>query len=101
MSSLVFARSLLAAALALGACAETASSDSTGTYIDDSAITAKVKMEILKDDALKVMQIDVTTQDNVVQLSGFVDSSRMVSHAGAVARQVSGVRSVRNNLIVK
>jgi osmotically-inducible protein OsmY len=91
----------LAAALTLGACAQTASSDSTGTYVDDSAITAKVKTAILQDPALKVLQIDVTTHENVVQLSGFVDNREMVGRAATVARQVNGVSSVQNNLIVK
>lgn len=91
----------LASALAISACAETKTSDSTGTYIDDSAITAKVKTAILQDPALKVLQIDVTTHENKVQLSGFVDSQKMVAHASEVARKVQGVASVQNSLIVK
>ncbi len=87
--------------LALGACAETKTSESTGAYVDDSAITAKVKTAILQDPALKVLQIDVTTQKNVVQLSGFVDTPQMVARAGTVAGEVNGVASVKNDLIVK
>ena len=91
----------LALGLALGACAQTETSESTGAYVDNSAITAKVKSAILQDPSLKVMQIDVTTFKNVVQLSGFVDTPQIKSHAGAVASQVAGVASVKNNLIVK
>lgn len=47
------------------------------------------------------MQINVVTYDNVVQLSGFVDTAAMVAQAGTVARGVEGVASVRNDLIVK
>jgi osmotically-inducible protein OsmY len=91
----------LASALALGACAQTQTSESTGAYIDDSAITGKVKTAILQDPALKVMQIHVETHKNVVQLSGVVDTPQMVGHAGTVASRVSGVASVQNDLIVK
>lgn len=91
----------LASALALGACAETKTSQSTGAYIDDTVITTKVKTAILEDPALKVMQIQVETNQNVVQLSGFVDSQQMATRAGTVARGVEGVSSVRNDLIVK
>lgn len=90
-----------ASTLALGACAETQTSESTGAYVDNSAITGKVKAAILQDSTLKVMQIDVTTYKNVVQLSGFVDSSQMKAHAEKVAGEVEGVASVQNNLIVK
>jgi len=91
----------LASALALGACAETKTSQSTGAYIDDTVITTKVKTAILEDPALKVMQIQVETNQNVVQLSGFVDSQQTAARAGTVARGVEGVSSVRNDLIVK
>ena len=91
----------LASALALGACAQTPTSQSTGAYVDDSAITGKVKTAFLQDPALKVLQIDVTTYQNVVQLSGFVDTPQMISRAGTVASQVNGVASVQNDLLVK
>ncbi len=91
----------LASALAFTACAETSTNQSTGAYVDDSAITGKVKTAILTDPALNVMQIDVTTYQNVVQLSGFVDTPQMVARAGSVAKQVNGVTSVKNDLIVK
>jgi len=91
----------IASVFVLGACAETRTTESTGTYVDGAAITAKVKTAFLQDPALKVMQINVVTYDNVVQLSGFVDTPAMIAQAGAVARGVEGVASVRNDLIVK
>ena len=48
-----------------------------------------------------MLQINVETFKGVVQLSGFVKSPQAVSRAVAVARGVSGVKSVTNNLIVK
>jgi osmotically-inducible protein OsmY len=91
----------LMSALALGACAETRTTESTGEYVDNSVITAKVKSAILQDPALKVMQISVKTYKDVVQLSGFVDTAAMRAHAGSVASQVAGVGSVKNDLLVK
>jgi osmotically-inducible protein OsmY len=82
-------------------CASTQKREGTGEYLDDSAITTKVKAAIFNEPNLKVFQINVETFKGDVQLSGFVDSSQSVSKAGEVARGVKGVRSVKNNLIVK
>ncbi|MBF8258749.1 MAG: putative transporter [Actinobacteria bacterium] len=82
-------------------CASTPTREGTGEYIDDSAITTKVKAAILNDPSLKVFQINVETFKGAVQLSGFVDSAESVKKAGEVARGVAGVKSVKNNLIVK
>ena len=91
----------LVSVLALGACAETRTKESTGEYIDNTVITTKVKAAILQDSELKVMQINVVTYKDVVQLSGFVDSARMKLHAATVASKVPGVASVKNDLVVK
>ena len=85
----------------IGGCAGSRTQESTGEYFDDSTITAKVKAEILGDPSLKVFQINVETFKGVVQLSGFVDSAQGASRAAVVASRVSGVKSVRNNLIVR
>lgn len=82
-------------------CASTPTREGTGEYIDDSAITTKVKAAIFNDPSLKVFQINVETFKGEVQLSGFVDSAQSVKKAGEVARGVNGVKSVKNNLIVK
>jgi len=82
-------------------CASTPTREGTGEYVDDSAITTKVKAAIFNDSSLKVFQINVETFKGAVQLSGFVDSARSVKKAGEVARSVKGVQSVKNNLIVK
>ena len=48
-----------------------------------------------------MFQINVETFKGEVQLSGFVDSAKSASKAGEVVRGVGGVKSVKNNLIVK
>jgi osmotically-inducible protein OsmY len=82
-------------------CASTPTRESSGQYLDDSAITTKVKAAIFDDPSLKVLQINVETFKGEVQLSGFVDSAQNIRRAGEVARGVTGVRSVKNDLIVK
>lgn len=82
-------------------CAGTHKQESTGEYIDDTVLTTKVKAEILNDPQLKVFQINVESFKGVVQLSGFVDSAKASARATQVAAAVKGVKSVKNNLIVK
>jgi osmotically-inducible protein OsmY len=82
-------------------CAATQKHESTGGYVDDSAITTKVKSAILMDSSLKVMQINVETFKGEVQLSGFVDSQQSAAKAAEVTRGVKGVKAVKNDLIVK
>lgn len=82
-------------------CAATQTSESTGQYVDNSAITTKVKAAIFNDPMLKTMQISVESFKGEVQLSGFVNSPESARKAGEIARSVEGVVSVKNDLIVK
>jgi osmotically-inducible protein OsmY len=83
------------------ACASTRTHESAGEYVDDSVITTKVKSLLAEDDFLKSFQISVETYQGTVQLSGFVDSKKAVDKAGEITRSVKGVKSLKNNLIVK
>src|ERR1022692_3022953 len=94
---------LLIAALATlaAACASTPTQESTGGYVDDSTITAKIKTNLVQDNKVSSTDVHVKTYIGVVDLCGFVNSQAEISEAGIVARQVSGVKAVHNNLIVK
>jgi osmotically-inducible protein OsmY len=83
------------------ACASTRTHESTGEYIDDSVITTKVKSLLAADDFLKSFQIGVETFQGTVQLSGFVNSQKAVDKAAEIVRSVKGIKSIKNNLIVK
>ena len=83
------------------ACASTPKQEGTGEYINDSLITAKVKTQLAADDFLKSFQIGVESRKGIVQLSGFVNSQAAVDKAGEIARGVEGVKTVKNDLIVK
>jgi len=65
------------------------------------AITAKVKTNLALDAKVSATDVHVKTYKGVVDLSGFVNSQSEISEAESVAGQVSGVKSVHNNLIVK
>ena len=92
--------SILAVAGMLG-CASTATHESTGQYVDDTTLTAKVKTAIFEQPSLKSAEINVETFKGVVQLSGFVSSQENVNTAMATARSVQGVSSVKNDMRVK
>ena len=97
----IYCLALLMLIATFAACTSTRTHESTGEYVDDSVITTKVKALLAKDDFLKSFQISVETYKGVVQLSGFVNSQQAVDKAGQITRSVTGVNSVKNNLIVK
>ena len=75
--------------------------ETTGNYIDDSAITAKVKSALASDDIVKSMDIHVVTTQGVVLLSGVVDNSDQKSAAKKDAASVAGVKDVTNDLTTR
>jgi len=91
---------LVVIALALGACSATRTQESAGEVVDDSVLTAKVKTALVEDPVTKARQIDVETYRGVVQLAGFVDSEQEKARATELARAVTGVQEVRNDLKV-
>ena len=86
---------------AFAGCASTSTQQGTGEYIDDTVITTKVKAAILEDPLTKVLEIKVKTFKGEVQLSGFVGSQAEANRAIELARAVEGVKSVRNDMVVK
>ena len=91
---------VLTAALVLTACASTRTQQSPGENIDDRIVTGRVKAALIADPETKAREIDVETFRGVVQLNGFVDNATERTKAASVARNVNGVKEVRNNLQV-
>ena len=76
---------------------ETVSSGTAG-----AALTTKVKSALAADAGMKtVTNIDVDSKDGVVTLKGKVDSADLKKKAGDIAKKVSGVKSVKNELKVE
>lgn len=82
-------------------CASTATHEGTGGYVDDSAVTTKVKAELLNTSGVDSTEITVETFKGVVKLSGFLDSQAMINAAVNAAQGVAGVQSVTDDLTVK
>lgn len=82
-------------------CESTPKQEGTGEYIDDSVITTKVKTALINDPTTKALEINVETFKGVVQLSGFVSTQAAINRAVELARGVSGVKSVRNDMRLK
>jgi len=91
---------LASAAFGLAGCAGTASQRTAGEFIDDGALTTRVKPDLTGDERTKARQIDVETYRGDVQLNGFVDSAAAKTAASSVAQGVNGVTKVTNNLQV-
>lgn len=87
--------------LALAGCASTPKSEGTGEYLDDTFITTKVKAELVNDPVVKATEVNVETFKGVVQLSGFVTSQAAANKAVEIARNVKGVKSVKNDMRIK
>lgn len=77
------------------------SATQVGNFMDDSALTAKVKAALVDDSAIKSTDISVKTDKSVVTLSGFVESQSQAEQAVSVAKGVEGVTSVSDKLHVR
>jgi hyperosmotically inducible periplasmic protein len=78
-----------------------ASAAEAGKGLSDSAITASIKTDLLKDPDLSVLKIDVDTKGGVVTLNGLTGDEAARSRAGRLANSIKGVKEVRNFLVVK
>lgn len=83
------------------ATASSSKKEKAQTYVDDSVITGKVKKAVFEEPSLKSAEINVETNKGMVQLTGFVRSRADINKAVEVARKVEGVKSVKNDMIVK
>ncbi len=94
---------LVAAAALLSAtgCAVTRDQQTVGAYIDDSTITTQIKSRMLNDENVAGTSISVETLNGTVILSGFAKSSLERSTAEKIARDVNGVKQVKNEIAVR
>jgi hyperosmotically inducible protein len=74
---------------------------SVGGYADDALTTSTIKAKLLADDIVPSRHIKVITQDGVVLLTGQVANRAQAERAESIAKAVSGVKSVKNELAVK
>lgn len=70
----------------------------TGEVITDSAITSEVKTKFLAEPGVSGLNINVTTDNGVVTLSGTVKSKAEAEKAMSIARDSKGVKRVVNHM---
>lgn len=92
---------MFSAVMLVAGCASENRQESTGQYLDSSAVTVKVKSSLIADEGVKGAVITVTTYKGVVQLSGFVDNADQKQRALDIARHVKGVKGVVDALVIK
>jgi len=99
--TLMAAAALAFATLAGTGCAVVRGQESAGAYVDDAATTTAVKAKFVEDRTVDAGAIRVETLNGTVQLSGFAKSNAEKAQAEYLARNTKGVRSVRNDIIVR
>lgn len=72
-----------------------------GEYIDDSVITLNVKAALVNDPMLQASQIEVTTVNGIVKLSGTVGSPQDIDRALKLAVDQQNVKSVQSELVIR
>ena|SRR5688572_117616 len=67
--------------------------------VSDGSLTSSVKTALVNEAGFGTsMNVNVTTSDGTVLLTGFVDSAQDSLRAEQIARSVAGVRAVQNDL---
>jgi osmotically-inducible protein OsmY len=82
-------------------CAVTRGQETVGAYIDDSTITARIKARFVDNQQVDAAAISVETLNGTVMLSGFAKNATERTTAEGIARDVSGVKAVKNEIAVR
>jgi hyperosmotically inducible periplasmic protein len=100
-------RTTIAAAIATlvlltaSGCAVTRGQETVGAYVDDTAITTSVKARMIENKDVAGTSIRVETLNGTVMLSGFAKSSLEKNTAENIARNVNGVKMVKNEITIR
>ncbi len=99
--TLALSAALVATLGVTSGCAVTRKQETVGAYVDDAALTTRVKAKFAADPTVSAMSISVETLKGTVQLSGFAKSTDEKQMAEKLARETSGVVAVRNDIAVR
>ncbi len=97
LAAIVAAVALLSAT----GCAVTRGQETVGAYVDDATITTQIKSRMLADKDVAGTSISVETLNGTVVLSGFAKNSMERAVAEKIARDVNGVKAVRNDIAMR
>jgi hyperosmotically inducible periplasmic protein len=101
IASLALAAVAAIVAVQTSGCAVARDQQSVGSYIDDATLTTRVKGKFAENPTVSAMSISVETLKGQVQLSGFAKSADEKAMAEQLARNTSGVQSVKNDIVVR
>ncbi len=82
-------------------CAVQRGQETTGAYIDDAAITTQIKGRMTENQTVDASSISVETLNGTVMLSGFAKNANEMAMAETLTRGVNGVRSVKNQIVIR
>ncbi len=99
--TVALATALVATLATTSGCAVTRNQETVGAYVDDAALTTRVKAKFAADPTVSAMAISVETLKGTVQLSGFAKSAQEKAMAEKLARETSGVVAVRNDIAIR
>ena len=89
------------ALVAMSGCAVTRGQETTGAYVDDTAITTAVKGRYVGNKEVDASSISVETLNGTVMLSGFAKNQTERTTAEEIAMKTKGVKSVKNGIVVR
>ena len=96
-----FAAAMMAVTLlAASGCAVTRGQETVGAYVDDATITTRVKARFVENKDVDASAISVETLNGTVMLSGFAKSTMEKTSAERIAREVNGVKAVKNEIAI-
>jgi osmotically-inducible protein OsmY len=95
------AAAMAVAVLTTAGCAVSRGQETTGAYIDDATITTQVKSRMLNDPTVAGTSISVETLNGTVMLSGFAKNATEKNAADRIARDVNGVKAVKNEIAIR
>ena len=82
-------------------CAVTRGQETTGAYVDDTAITTAVKARYVGNKEVDATAISVETLNGTVMLSGFAKNQAERTTAEEIAMKTKGVKNVKNAIVVR
>ena len=92
---------MAAALLTTAGCAVSRGQETVGAYVDDAGITTLVKSRMADSKLVSATSISVETLNGTVMLSGFAVSATEKNAAETIARGVSNVKSVKNEIAIR
>lgn len=90
----------LVTALLFNGCIAMSPYEGPSNFMKGSVITTSVKSRLINTNGLDSFQINVSTLNGDILLSGFVANERQKALAEKVANNTQGVQKVINNIVV-